>query len=96
MFEKEAKEYEKRKHYLYEDNDYCGDIADGIMQAYQQGAEFGYNKCDKIIRKENAELKEQIEKMKNCQNCRWWDWNTCKHKDGFCKSRLNWESKRNT
>ena len=30
MFEEEAKEYEKRKHYLYEDNDYCGDIADRI------------------------------------------------------------------
>ena len=45
MFEKEAKEYEKRKHYLYEDNDYCGDITDGIIQAYQNGAEFGYNKA---------------------------------------------------
>ena len=45
MFEKEAKEFERRKHYSYEDNDYCGDIADGIIQAYQQGAEFGYNKA---------------------------------------------------
>ena len=45
MFEKEAKEYEKIKHYLYEDNDYCGDITDGIIQAYQKGAEFGYNKA---------------------------------------------------
>lgn len=26
MFEKEAEEYEKRKHYLYEDDDYCGNI----------------------------------------------------------------------
>ena len=46
MFEKEAKEYEKRKHYLYEDNDYCGDITYGIIQAYQQGAEFGYSKAN--------------------------------------------------
>lgn len=46
MFENEAKEYEERKHYRYEDNDYCGDIADGIIQAYQQGAEFGYNKAN--------------------------------------------------
>lgn len=46
MFEKEAEEYEERKHYRYEDNDYCGDIADGIIQAYQQGAEFGYNKAN--------------------------------------------------
>ena len=47
MFEKEAEEFERRKHYRYEDNDYCGDIADGIIQAYQQGAEFGYNKANK-------------------------------------------------
>ena len=46
MFEKEAEEYEKMKHYRYEDNDYCGDIADGIIQAYQKGAEFGYNKAN--------------------------------------------------
>lgn len=36
MFEKEAEEFERRKHYRYEDNDYCGDIADGIIQAYQK------------------------------------------------------------
>lgn len=46
MFEKEAEEFERRKHYRYEDNDYCGDIADGIIQAYQQGAEFGYRKAN--------------------------------------------------
>lgn len=46
MFEKEAEEFERRKHYRYEDNEYCGDIADGIIQAYQQGAEFGYNKAN--------------------------------------------------
>ena len=46
MFEKEAEEFERRKHYRYEDNDYCGDIADGIIQAYQKGAEFGYNKAN--------------------------------------------------
>ena len=45
MFEKEAEEFEKRKHYRYEDNDYCCDIADGIIQAYLAGAEFGYNKA---------------------------------------------------
>ena len=49
MFEKEAEEFERRKHYLYEDNDYCGDIADGIIQAYQQGAEFGYNKANEQL-----------------------------------------------
>ena len=50
MFEKEAEEFERRKHYRYEDNDYCGDIADGIIQAYQKGAEFGYNKANKWYR----------------------------------------------
>ena len=45
MFEKEAEEFERRKHYRYEDNDYCCDIADGIIQAYLAGAEFGYNKA---------------------------------------------------
>ena len=49
MFEKEAEEFERRKHYLYEDNDYCGDIADGIIQAYQKGAEFGYNKANEWL-----------------------------------------------
>ena len=46
MFEKEAEEFEESKHYRYEDNDYCGDIADGIKQAFQKGAEFGYNKAN--------------------------------------------------
>ena len=46
MFEREAEEFERRKHYRYEDNDYCCDIADGIIQAYLAGAEFGYNKAN--------------------------------------------------
>ena len=46
MFEKEAEEYEKMRHYRYEDNDYCGDIAYEIIRAYQKGAEFGYNKAN--------------------------------------------------
>ena len=46
MFEKEAEEFERRKHYRYEDNDYCCDIADGIIQAYLAGAELGYNKAN--------------------------------------------------
>lgn len=50
MFEKEAEEFERRKHYRYEDNDYCGDIADGIIQAYLAGAEFGYNKANEWYR----------------------------------------------
>ena len=77
MFEKEAEEFERRKHYRYEDNDYCGDIADGIIQAYQQGAEFGYNKAkgeleerNAKLEKENEDMKKQIEQMKRCSNCK--------------------------
>ena len=43
--EKDARDYEKKKHYLYEENEYCGDIEDGIIQAYIAGAEFSYNKA---------------------------------------------------
>ena len=59
MFEKEAEEYEKRKHYLYEDNDYCGDITDGIIQAYQNGAEFGYNKANEWHYVKDGDLPRQ-------------------------------------
>lgn len=61
MFEKEAKEYEERKHYRYEDNDYCGDIADGIIQAYQQGAEFGYNKSKEELNQNGLALQSDEE-----------------------------------
>ena len=60
MFEKEAEEFERRKHYRYEDNDYCGDIADGIIQAYQQGAEFGYNKCNEQLTKAKEIIKDYL------------------------------------
>ena len=62
MFEKEAEEFERRKHYRYEDNDYCGDIADGIIQAYQQGAEFGYNKCKEELKKIGLALQSDMDK----------------------------------
>lgn len=62
MFEKEAKEYEERKHYRYEDNDYCGDIADGIIQAYQQGAEFGYNKSKEELNQNGLALQSDMYK----------------------------------
>ena len=60
MFEKEAEEFERRKHYRYEDNDYCGDIADGIIQAYQQGAEFGYNKANEWHKQEVNDIYDLI------------------------------------
>lgn len=62
MFEEQAKEYEERKHYRYEDNDYCGDIADGIIQAYQQGAEFGYNKFKEELNHKGLALQSDMDK----------------------------------
>ena len=62
MFEKEAEEFERRKHYRYEDNDYCGDIADGIIQAYQQGAQFGYNKCKEELNHKGLALQSDMDK----------------------------------
>ena len=61
MFEKEAEEYEKRKHYRYEDNEYCSDIADGIIQAYQKGAEFAYNKANEWHYVKDGDLPRQYE-----------------------------------
>ena len=61
MFEKEAEEFERRKHYRYEDNDYCCDITDGIIQAYLAGAEFGYNKANEWHYVKNGDLPRQNE-----------------------------------
>lgn len=62
MFEEQAKEYEERKHHRYEDNDYCGDIADVIIQAYQQGAQFGYNKCKEELNHKGLALQSDMDK----------------------------------
>ena len=59
MFEKEAEEYETRKHYRYEDNDYCGDITDGIIQSFIAGAEFGYNKANEWHYVKDGDLPEE-------------------------------------
>ena len=59
MFEREAEEFERRKHYRYEDNDYCCDIADGIIQAYLAGAELGYNKANEWHYVKNGDLPEE-------------------------------------
>ena len=59
MFEKESEAYEKMRHSRYEDNDYCGDIADGIIQAYQKGAEVGYNKANEWHYVKDGDLPEE-------------------------------------
>lgn len=66
MFEKEAKNYakdcEKEYHTAY----------GALLDAFQDGAEFGCNKAKEImeIETENKDLKAQIKKMKNCNNCK--------------------------
>jgi hypothetical protein len=44
--EEMAEKYESSKHYRYEDNDYCGDIADGIKQAFLAGLKAGKEMAD--------------------------------------------------
>ena len=87
MFEKEAEEYatENWEHYEEGQND-----SKALKQAYLTGAEFGYNKA----KDENAELKEQIEKMKCCENCRYYS-RTYEHCYSYeanqsCISLSNW------
>ena len=56
----------------------------------KKGMEFGYNKA----KDENTELKEQIEKMKCCENCRYYS-RTYEHCYSYesqrsCTSLSNW------
>lgn len=86
MFEEQAKEYEERKHHRYEDNDYCGDIADGIIQAYQQGAQFGYNKCKEELNHKGLALQSDMDKTieqnialkKELNKANEWQWHYAK------------------
>jgi hypothetical protein len=48
--EEMAEKYESSKHYRYEDNDYCGDIADGIKQAFLAGLKAGKEMADAIFK----------------------------------------------
>ena len=90
MFEKEAEEYaiENWEHYEEGQND-----SKSLKQAYLAGAEFGYNKA----KDENAELKEQIEKMKCCENCRYYSrtYEHCYSYESYqsCTSLSNWRLK---
>ena len=64
MFEKEAEEYavlNARQYIHNEDIGFCTSEEE-VRQAYQKGAEFGYNKANKIksLEEENAELKEKV------------------------------------
>ena len=54
----------------------------------------GKDKVIQELEKENAELKEQIEKMKCCENCRYYSrtYGHCYSNDSYqnCKSLSNW------
>ena len=92
MFEKEAEEYVRKiRHDVINwdgaepEERFYNEIK--FKQAYQQGAEFGYNKA----KDENAELKEQ---MKCCENCRYYShtYEHCYSYDSYqnCKALSNW------
>ena len=95
MFEKEAEEYVRKiRHDVINwdgaepEERFYNEIK--FKQAYLAGAEFGYNKA----KDENAELKEQIEKMKCCENCRYYS-RTYEHCYSYeanqsCMSLSNW------
>ena len=84
MFEKEAEEYIKANNLEWELECHRTSPIGEVEQAFQKGAEFGYNKAkeemqeqglalqsdmDKTI-EQNIQLKKQIEKMKCCHNCK--------------------------
>ena len=54
------------------------------QQAYQQGAEFGYNKAKEELEEENAELKEQCSILADCDTCH----STCKNENIEMKKQL--------
>lgn len=56
MFEKEAKEYVSNL-------DECR-TKDLMRDSFKDGAEFGYNKANEELEKENAELKEKLDKIR--------------------------------
>lgn len=81
-------------------------LQQGLELICKENAELEKEKCellgiiqgkDKVIqelKKENAELKEQIEQMKCCENCRYYSrtYGHCYSYDSYqnCKSLSNW------
>lgn len=71
MFEKEAEEYISANNLEWELECHRESPIREVNLAYQEGAEFGYNKAKgeleedaKAIAKENAELKEKLDKIR--------------------------------
>lgn len=63
MFEKEAEEYAMLNARQYIHNEGIGFCTseEEIKQAYQQGAEFGYNKCDEQLVKAKEIIKDLLQ-----------------------------------
>ena len=68
MFEKEAEEYAvlNARQYIHNEGiDFCTSEEE-VRQAYQKGAEFGYNKAKGELEEENAELKKELKISQRC------------------------------
>ena len=65
MFEKEAEKAGNEK--IRENNQFARCARKSYKDGFKEGAEFGYNKCNTELEKENAKLKS-----KNC-------WKTCEY-----------------
>lgn len=91
MFEKEAEEAGNDK--IKENHQFARCARKSYKDGFKDGAEFGYNKA----KDENAELKEQIEKMKCCENCRYYSrtYEHCYSYESYqsCTSLSNWRLK---
>ena len=86
MFEKEAEEYamlNARQYIHNEDIGFCTSEEE-VREAYQKGAEFGYNKAKRELEEENAELKEQCSILADCNTCH----STCKNENIKMKKQL--------
>lgn len=61
--EEMAEEYEATKHYRYEDNDYCGDIEDGVKQAFLAGLKAGRPEWHEVSVQIPTEEKDYLVKL---------------------------------
>ena len=57
MFEKEAEEFVDSKKSFWRQGRTC---IDSVRQAYQKGAEFGYNKCNEQLTKAKEIIREYM------------------------------------
>ena len=88
---------------LFPDYVYRGKPLSPYIDFFVTGYAQAENRCEELEKK-NAELKEQIEKMKCCENCGWYylqqHWRDSKEIDesrmfhcGTCGNKRNWKIK---